>query len=71
MYIVQLSMTKNRFIWNWYKDKIFEFQFSNITNYSYLQVQEWEVSSDESEKRLVPDKYIDRLGDLLDMISHL
>eukprot|EP00088_Acartia_fossae_P071140 TRINITY_DN9705_c0_g1_i2.p1 TRINITY_DN9705_c0_g1~~TRINITY_DN9705_c0_g1_i2.p1 ORF type:complete len:350 (+),score=62.64 TRINITY_DN9705_c0_g1_i2:31-1080(+) len=39
--------------------------------HSLEKVQEWEVSSDESEKRLVPDKYIDRLGDLLDMISHL
>jgi len=39
--------------------------------HSLEKVKEWEVSQNDEEKRLVPDKFIDKLGDLLDMISHL
>ena len=39
--------------------------------YIVVQVEEWCTSQDPEHKRLVPDKYIDKLGDLLDMISHL
>jgi hypothetical protein len=37
----------------------------------FLQVHEWEKSSDEEEKRLVPDIYADKLGDLLHRIKDL
>jgi hypothetical protein len=37
----------------------------------FLQVHEWEKSSDEEENRLVPDIYADKLGDLLHRIKDL
>jgi len=39
--------------------------------HSLEKVREWEVSEKDEEKRLVPDKFANKLGDLLDMISHL
>jgi len=39
--------------------------------HSLEKVREWEGSSDAEEQRLVPDKYLDRLGDLLNRIQHL
>jgi len=39
--------------------------------HSFEKVQEWESSSDPEHTRLIPDMFIDRLGDLLDLISHL
>jgi len=39
--------------------------------HSLEKVREWEGSSDTEEQRLVPDKYLDRLGDLLNRIQHL
>jgi len=39
--------------------------------HSLEKVREWEGSSDAEERRLVPDKFADRLGELLDRIQHL
>ncbi|XP_023330012.1 glycerol-3-phosphate phosphatase isoform X4 [Eurytemora carolleeae] len=39
--------------------------------HSLEKVKDWETSTDSEEQRLVPDKFADRLGDLLDRIKDL
>ena len=39
--------------------------------HSLTSVREWEGSEDHEEARMVPDYYVDKLGDLLDRVSQL
>ena len=39
--------------------------------HSLVEARVWEKSEDEEQARMVPDYYVDKLGDLLDRVANL
>ena len=39
--------------------------------HSLAEARVWEKSEDEEQARMVPDYYVDKLGDLLDRVANL